>query len=147
MKPTRGQKLCKQCDEINGVRSANCKKCGAAFSVKLKEKVEKKKKRRKKNKPQVYVVHDWENLIKGQRIKVIGGSGPYFIDDQGMRHYYTDRGYYQVQGVDKQGIHTYNEKYGGYQFLYMGVEKRGIAPNSFNAPHKIISLRIDGNGQ
>lgn len=151
IKPTRGQKVCHKCNTINGVRSAVCKKCSSPFQVKLKTgdpevKTEKKRRRRRKNKPQTYVVVDWENLIPGQTIKVVGGSGPYYTDGYGNRHYYTDRGYYTVKGIDKQGIHTYNKKSGGYQFLYMGEERPGIAPSNTNAPHKIITLRIDGNG-
>ena len=34
MKPKRGQKACKSCDQVNGARAYTCKKCGEPFVMK-----------------------------------------------------------------------------------------------------------------
>ena len=79
----RGQKMCKACGTINGVRSFNCKKCLAPFTM---------KKRRKGLRRNVSFVNDYTQLNKGDVIKVIGGNGPYHTDEEGNRHYLTNRG-------------------------------------------------------
>ena len=80
MKARPGQKICSSCDEINGVRAFECKNCGTAFKM--------KKARRGPKKTQV---EDFTTLKKGDLIRVVGGSGTYYINESGDKHYFTDR--------------------------------------------------------
>lgn len=125
----RGQKRCSKCNAANGARSFACKACSHPFSVK----VARKKKVRQ--------IGDWRLLERDALIRVVSGSGPYYVDTQGNRHYFTDRGVYKVFGVDKDGLHCYPEKGGGYSYLYMGPEApSSLASNMYRAPHKILTV-------
>ena len=106
----RGQKLCKKCKTPNGVRAYNCKKCDDPFPMKKKQ----------KNKRQV--ITDYKTLKKGDRIRVVGGSGPYHLDQNNEKHYLTDRGVYIVKDIEDNGIHVYGGTVNNraYSNLYMG---------------------------
>lgn len=129
MQVKRGQKLCKQCNTINGVRSFNCKNCGHPFVMK---KSYKKKKRQ--------IVEDYTTLKSGDRIKIIGGSGPYYLSKDGIRHYFTDRGKYVVDKIVKDGIIASGRC--GSEFFYMGKETRSpLLKSIVRSPHKVILLQ------
>ena len=125
----RGKKVCVHCNEINGVRSFECKNCGQAFKMKKPPKGIRKKK-----------VEDFKSLQRGDWIKVVGGSGPYYTDRDGEKHYMVDRGKYIVEYTDSEGIHAYGET--GYNYLYMG--KRCPSPmldSITRSPCKIMLLK------
>lgn len=103
----RGKKLCQNCNKINGVRSFECKYCGTQFKMKKRRKISKR-----------VAVTDHTILNVGDTIKVIGGSGPYYIQSDGERSYFVDRGIYKVMGTDNNGIVALNDS--GYCYLYMG---------------------------
>ena len=126
---TRGQKNCPECDTENGVRSYHCKKCDYEFPMKKRR----KGKRRK-------VVDNWRELRKGDKVKVVGGSGPYYIDpESGDRTYLSERGEYVIKGIDRMGIKVYGN--GGYTFLYMGNKKKSpLVDNVYRSPHKLILI-------
>lgn len=125
----RGQKLCKSCSKINGVRSFECKHCGEPFEMKKGRKTPKKKR-----------VDDYTTLKKGDVIRVIGGSGPYYESIDGERQYLTDRGKYLVESIDNNGIHSYGST--GYNYLYMGKKCRShLLDRIIKEPHKIVLLR------
>lgn len=136
MKLKRGQKLCNNCNNINGARSHTCKHCGSEFVSNNKGKTVKTKKRPKKFEE----VSDWKSLNDGDKIKVIGRSGNYYIGDDGDRQYLTDAGVYTVKDKDDYGLRVYD---GGYGYIYMGPEKRSdIIPNMYRSPHKIVKVNI-----
>ena len=81
----RGQKLCEQCGTPNGVRAYECKNCDYPFKMKKYRKGSKKKR-----------VDDFTKLQKGDEIRVVGGSGPYYTNEDGEKLYLTDRGKYIV---------------------------------------------------
>lgn len=125
----RGKKVCSHCNEINGVRSFECKNCGQAFKMKKPPKGIRKKK-----------VEDFKSLQRGDCIKVVGGSGPYYTNSDGEKYYMVDRGKYIVEYTDTQGIHAYGDT--GYNYLYMG--KRCPSPlmdSLVRSPCKIMLLK------
>lgn len=125
----RGQKKCVKCCAINGPRAYECKSCGQQFEM--------KKRRRTPRRSQVL---DWRSLKSGDKIRVIGGTGPYYVGADGIRTYFTERGIYTVRGVDKNGIHAYDGT--GYCFLYMGLcQKSTLIDNIIKEPHKILQIK------
>lgn len=129
LKVKRGQKLCESCNTINGVRSFECKSCGTEFKMK------KFKRGRRK-----VLVTNHLDLVKGNLIRVVGGSGPYHEDANGERTYLIDRGKYIVDHVDKNGIHAYGDT--GYGYLYMGeICKSKLLDSIIKAPCKILLLK------
>ena len=73
MKTKRGQKLCKKCNAINGVRAYNCKKCNDPFPMKKKQKTDRG----------VYIVKD----IEDNGISVYGGS----VNNHGYSYLYMGK--------------------------------------------------------
>lgn len=129
IKNKRGQKLCVHCNTINGVRSYECKNCGQAFKMRKGPKGIRKKR-----------IEDHRDLVKGQVIKVVGGSGPYYTDEYGEKSYMVERGKYIVSHTDNDGIHAYGKT--GYNYLYMG--KRCASPmldSITRSPCKILLLK------
>ena len=129
VKTKRGQKLCSSCETINGVRSYECKKCGHKFKMK-----------RGRLGPKNKRVEDHTTLRKGDLIRVVGGSGSYYVDKKGDKHYFTDRGKYTVCEVHKD--HLVANGPCGTSYLYMGKKRRSeLLDSIWNAPHKIMLLR------
>jgi ribosomal protein L40E len=127
-KNKRGNKICEKCGGGNGPRAFNCKHCDHPFKIKKGF----RKTRRKKD------IDDWTNLTQGIMIRVVGGSGPYYKDENGDCHYLTDRGLYTVIGLAEYGLHVISVKGGDKQFLYMGpVSKSNLCWNLFRSPHKL----------
>lgn len=169
-KLTRGQKRCKKCNTINGVRSFNCKSCQNSFEMKKSRKKENpikvkaksipveikpieppkvkvarfKKARFKKIKikrPQKTPIIDHQLLNGGDLIKVLKGTGPFYIDSQDQKMYFTAGGKYVVDSVLKEGILA-KGKLGGMEFLYMGKTKKSpLMPAITRSPHKIFLLQ------
>jgi hypothetical protein len=129
MKTKRGQKLCSNCETINGVRAYECKQCSHKFKMK-RGRISPKNKR----------VEDHMTLHKGDLIRVVGGSGCYYLDKQGDKHYFTDRGKYTVCKIHKDYILA-NGSYGS-SHLYMGKKRRSkLLDSIWDAPHKIMLLK------
>lgn len=125
----RGQKKCSSCNTINGVRSFECKHCGAQFKM--------KKFKRGLTKT---LIKDHTILKKGDAIRVIGGSGPYYEGADGVRIYFVERGKYCVDRVDENGIFAFSES--GFDYLYMGkICKSKILDSIIKAPCKVLLLR------
>ena len=80
----RGQKICENCGEVNGVRAYECKKCDYPFKMKKYRKGNKKKK-----------VEDHMTLNKGDLIRVVGGSGPFYTGEDGDKIYLVMRVYFE----------------------------------------------------
>ena len=125
-----GQKVCSSCDELNGVRAFECKNCGTEFKMKKARRGHKKKH-----------IEDYTTLKKGDLIRVVGGSGNYWVADNGDKHYFTDRGKYIVRRIEGEGIVATGPQ-GGLDFLYMGKLKRSpLLDCVWRSPHKIILLK------
>ena len=135
MKLKRGQKLCKNCNQINGARAHVCKHCNSEFDIRVKgSKVIKRKKIKQ------YVPIEWNTLQKGDKIKVIGRSGNYYINSEGEKTYLSDPGVYSVQAIDDNGITVYGTD-NGFGYIYMGKEEpHKEIPNMYRSPHKIVKV-------
>lgn len=135
MKLKRGQKLCKNCNQINGARAHVCKHCNTEFvsggpKTKNKTRIKKQKK---------FESVDWKALNVGDRIKVFGRSGNYYINDAGEKLYMSDPGIYTVQKLEENGMVVYNGDRGGYGYIYMGEETSSpYIDNMYRSPHKIM---------
>jgi len=137
MKLKRGQKLCKNCNGINGARSHVCKHCNHEFAIGANAKNKAPKIRKTKKYEEIT---DWTSLQSGDRIKVIGRSGNYYVNSNGERQYLTDAGLYTIKDIDELGLHVYS---GGYGYIYMGPEvPSDIIPNMYRSPHKIVKANI-----
>ena len=137
MKLKRGQKLCKNCNGINGARSRVCKHCNHEFAIGTNAKNKPPKVRKTKKYEEIT---DWTSLQSGDRIKVIGRSGNYYVNQDGERQYLTDAGIYTIKDVDSSGLHLYD---GGYGYIYMGPEvPSDTIPNMYRSPHKILKANV-----
>lgn len=135
MKIKRGQKLCNKCNNINGARAYVCKHCGESFEVRSNGSKIKKKRIKKLE----YV--NWKEIEIGQRIKVMGRSGTYYINQTGEKTYMSDPGIYTIIGRDNTGLRVYGKS--GYTYIYMGPEKKSsLMDNMYNAPHKIMKVNV-----
>ena len=135
MKLKRGQKLCGKCNQINGARAYTCKHCGESFEVRAKG--SKVKKKRVKKLESI----SWSDIDVGQRIKVMGRSGTYHINQNGEKTYMSDPGIYTIIGKDTNGLRVYGKS--GYTYIYMGPEKKShLLDNMYNAPHKIMKVNV-----
>lgn len=138
MKLKRGQKLCKNCNNINGARAHVCKHCNTDFVANSKSKSGKPKKIKKPKKFET--IDNWQELNAGDRIKVLGRSGNYYVGDSGDKQYMTDAGVYIVKSQDNNGLVVYGSE-GGFGYIYMGPEaKSEWIPNMYRAPHKIVKV-------
>jgi len=134
MKLKRGQKLCKNCNQINGARAHTCKHCNTEFVAKQSKNKFKQKKLKK------FVDIDWQSLVAGDRIKVVGRSGTYYINSMGEKMYMTDPGIYTIQGIRDDGFVVHSND-GGFGYIYMGKEELSQhVPNMYRSPHKILKV-------
>lgn len=138
MKLKRGQKLCKNCNNINGARSHTCKHCNNEF---VSASINKQTKFKTK-KPKKFEEIDWKELSTGDTIKVIGRSGNYYVNSMGERMYMSDAGVYTVRSKDSKGLVVYSTD-GGYGYIYMGPEiQSDLMDNMYRSPHKIVKVNL-----
>lgn len=138
MKLKRGQKLCKNCNQINGARAHTCKHCNHEF---VPASITKKNKFKTKR-PKKYEEIDWKDLSTGDTIKVIGRSGNYYVNSMGERMYMSDAGVYTVRSKDSNGLIVYSSD-GGYGYIYMGPEiQSDLMDNMYRSPHKIVKVNL-----
>lgn len=132
MKLKRGQKLCKNCDNINGARAHVCKHCNKEFVIGAKGNNPTKQRKKKR----FEFIENWQELQTGDRIKVVARTGSYYINQDGEKQYLTDPGLYTVDSVDGTGLRVFN---GAYGYIYMGPEVPSTTiPNMYRSPHKIL---------
>ena len=129
----KGQKVCPECNTVNGARAYQCKVCDYAFP-------NKHGRIRYSKRP----VRDWRELKRGDCVRVVGGSGSYYVSpDTGARTYMSSKGKYKVHTISRDGIVAYGiwKNNTGCQFIYMGVHKQSdLCDNMYNAPHKLIRI-------
>jgi hypothetical protein len=129
---TRGKKRCKNCNTEAGVRSFVCKRCGTEFKLKPP-----RKHRRK------ILVEDFRTLERGDTIQVVGGTGSYYTDSHGQRHYFVERGRYKVFATDSDGIKCYGPN--GYDYIYMGkTHTSRLCETITRSRCKILKIQNDG---
>lgn len=125
--PKRGVKVCPECDRQTGVRTYECE-CGYAFPM--------KKRRKGKRKT---VVDDYKTLKHGDRVILVGSSGPYYVTKEGERSYLSDRGVYRVISTDQNGVVATGKH--GFAHLYMGKRCQGLVPSITKEPCKLLLIR------
>ena len=132
MKPKRGQKACKTCDQVNGARAYACKKCGEPFVMKD------GKIRYGKG-----VIGDWRTLEPGDHFKIKARSGDYYYNKDGDKVHFTTAGKYRVKEIHDEGIACWGMggKTSGYYYLYMGKERQSESGSMcWNSPHRIVRI-------
>ncbi len=124
-------KICSLCNQEAGVRTKICD-CGAVFPV--------KSKREKALKPKGEEI-DWKDLRRGDEVKIIAGTGPYYESENG-RIYMGLAGKYKVISVEKDGFLVDD---GGRAFCYMAEKRQGVV--GFREAHKVklIKRYVDEN--
>ena len=136
MKLKRGQKICRKCKSINAARSRVCKECGTPFIA--------------KNTPIKNEVKNWKELESGQQIKIIQGTGPYYICssasdeyDAGEKIYMGCKGKYEVREVRGNGLLCcgMGKNNTGIDFVYMGEKEFSQSTGIIKAPHRIVRLK------
>ena len=133
----RGRKQCPSCSALVGPRSHVCPHCQHEFKPGAKKdstptiNVKKKFKR---------LVDDWKSLEKGSRIKVVKGSGDYYLNEDGERVYMQDPGVYTVQNVNTDGLVVHGKR--GHGFIYMGDPKPSpVLKSVHKEPAKLVLLK------
>jgi hypothetical protein len=136
MKLNRGQKRCKKCKSINAARQRICKNCQFEFIS--------------KNTPVKGEIKDWKSLEIGDYIKIIQGTGPYFINKKdteeskvGDRICLGDIGVYRVEKKYRDGLRVsgVSFKNGGFSFLYMGKPKYIPSTGVHREPYRIKRVK------
>jgi len=132
----RGQKRCKSCKSINPVRCRLCKSCGQSFV--------------RKNTPVKNEIKDWRDLEKGTYIRIIQGTGPYFISNidspdgqAGEKICLGSTGVYEVISTDNSGIRACgaSRKNGGFTYLYMGKPYQSKETGTFLEPYRFTRVK------
>ena len=136
MKLKRGQKICKKCNSINAARSRVCKECGTPFIS--------------KNTPIKNEIKDWKSLQKGDWIRIIQGTGPYFVctkqseeSNTGDKIYMGCKGKYEVVSIVSEGLMCkgLGRKNHGVEFVYMGKKKFSSYTGISSEPHRIVKMK------
>lgn len=139
VKLKRGQKLCKKCNSINAARSKKCKYCCNDFIS--------------KNIPIKNEITDWRNIELGSYIKVIQGTGPYFIctkdsedTKMGEKICMGDTGVFKIVGKDQNGLKVNGalNKNAGFSYLYMGLPKKSKNTGIYWEPYRIKKVKFKG---
>ena len=130
----RGQKLCKECKQVNAARQRICKWCGTKFAL--------------TNKKMRGEITNWKDLQKGEVVRVINGTGPYYVftrdcseGNEGDRISLGAKGSYIVHEIDQDGIHCYGASHrnSGFTFVYMGKEEFRESTNIHRRPHRLVA--------
>ena len=75
---------------------------------------------------------DWQELERGDLIKIIGGHGPYMIINGQKHNIGVKSGKYEVLRLDENGIHAMQGI--SHCYIYMGKKKKSNV--GMSAPHK-----------
>lgn len=135
----RGQKMCPNCKGTCGPRSYACPHCQFEFKPGVVKPKLGKIRKRKKNKLRV---KDWKTLEVGNRVKVLKGSGDYYISkDNGERVYMQDSGVYYVEGIKEDGLAVRGKN--GHGFIYMGKPKTSNVLKSIQKEPAKLVLFVD----
>lgn len=132
----RGQKICKACQFINAARQRVCTNCDQEFIL--------------KGAPIKNEVIDWKTLDKGDYIKVVQGTGPYYISKKDNEQYNVgekicmgDTGVYKVVDHNEDGILSFgaSPNNSGFTYLYMGKKQKSTDTGIYLEPYRIIKIK------
>jgi hypothetical protein len=139
------EKACPECNHINHARSSNCKSCDHMFYV-------------RKNVREVELAKNWHDLEPGDIIKVITGSGPYFLskDKPGEKIMLGKKGKFEVVeiwdggprncGIVGRQLYTRGRKANVREYIYMGEPFYNEELCNHNEPHRIKVIKKHENG-
>lgn len=135
------RKECSGCGNMVGVRTKECSDCGYKFLI-------------RKRGPRPKQI-DWTELKKGDTIKVVTGTGPYFLsrERQGEKIMMGHKGMFEVvelsnQGKKSCGIIGRQINRSGYrasvvEYIYMGESYYDEALSTHKEPHKIMGIKTE----
>ena len=136
----KGQKFCQnpKCLQPSGPRACMCKACNTPFVFKDADCLTKKNKFNKAPKASRDV--NWRELVKGDRIKVRGGT--YFINSSGEFVPMGYRGKFVVDSLDGSGIRAWGiDKFTGFCHIWMGKDKVCQETNLHKTAHQLMKLK------
>lgn len=139
----RGQKTCEKCGHMTGPRAFKCPDCGHSFNIQKGI----TKCRRKRNGS---VIENWKDLKPGDFIRVLAGSGPYWINDETReRESLGYFGLFRIKRVEVNGLGCYpaDKKNHGFCFVYMGDTKKSTSKVSYMRAHKIRKVNPEYMGR
>ena len=135
----RGKKTC-PCGFVTGPRTFKCPECGQSFNIQ--KGITKKRGKRKGD-----VIEDWRDLKSGDFIRVIAGSGPYWINEGTQeRESLGYFGLFKVNRVEIDGLGCYpadKKNNSGFCYIYMGEAKKSPTGVSYKRAHKIRKVSSD----
>ena len=134
------RKECKNCGLSVGVRTKECPDCGQKFLI-------------RKRGPRPKEV-DWTELKTGDTIKVVTGTGPYFLsrDKPGEKIMMGHKGLFEVVELyySKSGCGIVGRQVNGrgyranvVEFIYMGESYYDDDLSQHNEPHKILGVKTE----
>lgn len=127
----KGQKCCDNCGHCTGPRAYMCPKCNTTFAFKVQSKEKKNTK--------IIKDFNWQELLKGDKIKVTGG--PYFVS-HGEFIPMGYRGRFIVESIDEHGIRAYGlDKFSGFCHIYMGPDLQNKETGVWKIKHKLLKLK------
>lgn len=114
-----------------------CKQCQYIFNIKSSP-----KKRRGIIKR---TVSNWnEELSIGDIVKIVRGSGPYYLLSNGEKHYLSINGIVRIEDIEDNGfwaVHHKLKQNRGSFFVYMGPKRCSpIVDHLVRQKHKVIKL-------
>lgn len=143
----RGCKTCKGCGVENGPRAFVCKGCGQAFTFKHMDEAEPASSgvTTTHKLTKISKLVDWRSLVRGDRIKVVAGSGPYWPskEREGEKIPMGYHGKFTVAYLDANGIHAHgNKKEGSLAHCYIWMGPKVETPSGLvRKAHKVIKLK------
>ena len=135
-KKKKPEKACPECNAANHARSSNCKECDYVFYVRKRDR-------------EVQLAKDWRELQPGDIIKVMTGSGPYWLskDRPGEKIILGQKGKFEVVEIYDSGptscgimgrqLYTRGRKANVREFIYMGEPHYNEELCNHNEPHRI----------
>lgn len=135
------KKQCTGCGLSVGVRTKECPDCGNKFVI-------------RKRGPRPKAV-DWTELKTGDTIKVVTGTGPYFLSKitPGEKIMMGHKGKFEVvelygvakpKGCGVVGRQIFgNHRAGVIEYIYMGETWYNDALSIYEEPHKIMGIKTE----
>ena len=135
------KKSCSGCGNKVGVRTKECPDCGHKFVI-------------KKRGPRPKEI-EWTELKTKDIIKVVIGTGPYFLskDKPGERIMLGEKGRFEVvelydkgprsRGIVGRQVTERGHRANVVEFIYMGETYYSDDMCSHNAPHKILGVETE----
>lgn len=136
------KKQCTGCGLSVGVRTKECPECGNKFVI-------------RKRGPRPKEVANWLELKSGDIIKVVTGTGPYFLskDKPGEKIMMGHKGKFEVVELNNlnpksRGIIGRQINNGGYrsnvvEYIYMGDSYYDESLSTHKEPHKILGVQTE----